>query len=117
MSRGPSAVVVVSYAQVYGAVLAVQAVVQAAAPAGEVWNVTPAMPRSDAAVADSVSVPRRFAPGSASETATVLKSLAVAKLVPGLAEAAVKSAPEAAAWRGMSATSAPRTRARSFTPA
>jgi hypothetical protein len=75
--------------------------------------VTLAMPRSELAVALGVLVPCRFVPGSASATATVLKSAAAPNWLPGLAEEAVNVAPAGAASANVSvpSTSTPSARA------
>ena len=72
-----------------------QASVHVPAPAGEVWKRTRSMPRSELAVPDSETTPRCGVPGSSIETATVLKSAAAAKALPGEFDAGTKSAPEA----------------------
>ena len=69
-----------------------QAVVHAPAPAGEVWNSTVSMPRSDVATALSITVPRSGVPGSVSVTATVLNVAALLKIEPGLLVPATKAA-------------------------
>ena len=60
------------------------------------------MPRSELAVEASVTLLRSGEPGSVTVTATVLKSAAAAKALPGDLRGAVKSAPDAV-------TPAPRT--------
>ena len=83
-SRRPSVTVDVSHEQLYGEVLAVQAVVHVFAPAGEVSNVTEPMPRLEVATALSITTPRSGVPGSVSVTATVLKLEAALKVWFGL---------------------------------
>src|SRR5215212_2832294 len=66
----PSASVVVASAHAYGAVVAVQPVVQLDPPAGAYWKRTEATPEPEsAAVPASVTVPRRGDPGSVIVTA------------------------------------------------
>src|SRR4051812_24365128 len=84
-----------SQLQLYGALVSVHRSVQVVVPAGAAWIRTLAMPRSDAAVLDSATTPCRLVPGSAMETATVLKSAAEVNALPGVAVAAWKSAPDA----------------------
>src|SRR3954469_23563015 len=117
MSRGPSGSVVVSSEQEYGLVVTVQASLQVPAPAGEVCSRTDAIPRSDAAVAVRATVPRRLAPGSASVTATLLKSAAVANLCDGFALEATNVAPVAPTFSGPSTARIARASQASFTRA
>ena len=91
-SRRPSVTVVVSKEQLYGEVLAVQAVVHVFAPAGEVSNITEPMPRPEVATALSITTPRSGVPGSVSVTATVLKLAAALKVWFGFVLAATKAA-------------------------
>ena len=73
--------------------MSVQTSTQSVVPAGAYWNLTLAMPRSDEAVADSVTLPVSGVATAARVTATVLKSAAVVTVV-GDDDFAVKSAPE-----------------------
>ena len=91
-SRRPSVTVDVSHAQLYGEVLAVQAVVHVLAPAGEVSNVTEPMPRLELATALSITTPRSGVPGSVSVTETVLKLAAALKVWFGFVLWATKAA-------------------------
>ena len=88
------------------------------APAGEVWKRTRSMPRSELAVPESETTPRRGVPGSSIDTATVLKSAAAAKALPGEAETGTKSAPEAVSPVAAATTTAIaiQVRSRRFTP-
>ena len=87
---------VVSHVQMKGARLSVHAVVHVLAPAGEVWKTSSLMPRSEAAVASSVTLPRSGEPGSLRATETVLKLAAALKTEPELAVWATKAASD---WR------------------
>ena len=58
-----------------------QIVVHVPAPAGERWKVTDVIARSDVAVAESATEPFSWGPGSASDTATLLKTVDDAKVV------------------------------------
>ena len=106
---------VVLQSHVYGAAVAMQASVHVLPPAGACWNVTCAMPRSELAVALSATVPVRGEPGSANDTATVLKSAAVVNVLGALVDTAVKPAPDGCAANGIAASAA-RARRRRVMP-
>ena len=74
--------------------MSVQRVVHVFAPAGEVWNATVPMPRSELAMALSVTVPRSGVPGSVSVVKTVLKVVALLNSEFGLVEPATNAASE-----------------------
>src|SRR5919197_3004373 len=119
-SKSPSETLVVSNEQEYGLVVSVQTSVQVPAPAGDRWILTdetedPSSPSP--AFACSVTVPRRYWPGSII-VAVRLKAFEAPNELPGLAPAAVKTAPENVTPAAIRAATARKlARARSATSA
>ena len=108
----------VSKEQSYGELVSAQIVVQVSAPAGERWIATDEMlePSSPSeAVAWTVTVPRRYAPGSTMEVER-LNAVEEPKMFPGFRLTAVNAAPEKPTPATTSAVTASRaTRARVLT--